>query len=102
MKYYHGTNKQFKEFDGSYSNYNGKIYVSPCRMMAMSYAGLKGYVYEVEIDESDLANAVEKSECGCMAFIDTSKLKIVVCEPVINKMPMWQSECGKIVVRTHK
>jgi len=103
MKYYHGTNKLFNEFNGLYSRYAGKIYISPCRMMALAYTSGNGYIYEVEISEKDVMNPDEIGECGCLAFIDTNKLKITGCEKIENNLSaMWQSECGRNILRIQR
>lgn len=72
-------------------------------MMAMAYTTGDGYLYQVEIGESDIQNADEISSCGCCAFLDASKLKIVGYERIEDKGPAtWQAECGKMILRTSR
>lgn len=106
-KYYHGTNILFDKFDTSYSSCNGRIYVSPCRTLSMCFASTHpddvGYLYTVEIDETELTKA-EIDDCGCISFADVSNIKIISVEEITYDQikPIAIAECGKAVTRMQR
>lgn len=103
MEYYHGSPILFDEFDTSYSKCDEDIYVSPCKVMSMAYATGRdgeGYLYTIEIDESEVEPKIRET-CGCLAFSDVSKFKIVNVEKVDSgkSLPVAKAECGRFVVK---
>lgn len=97
--YYHGTNAIFNEFDASFSNHEGFIYVSPCKNMSLSYIPRSGgYLYTLEIDESNenYHLSIEYGKiCGCRAYSDFSNFKILKVERIeYDGIAMKKTKCG--------
>jgi hypothetical protein len=101
MIYYHGTNKLFDEFDKSYSLCCGKLYVSPCKEMSLSYIPRTGgYLYTLEIDDSNInfeySHENGQEDCKCRAYSDVSNFKIIKVERVEKNGPVFKCDCGGV------
>ena len=101
--FYHGSPHKFEQFDASRSHDgSGRIWVTKCRKMALSYATKSGWIYSVKLSD----NCDSRVDCdggGCLAvkMVDIDDIQILSVDKIDNeiKLPMWESECGRIVIR---